>query len=85
MYTHIYRLLEMCLAEGAGDLEGSKGVPRNGGRKQQLVRSCFALDSLHVRTLALTDVQTPFFGTPLVPLKGKTAPGGDACGGASTR
>ena len=26
-------------------LEGAKGVPRNGGRKKQLVRSCFALNS----------------------------------------
>ena len=26
------------------------------------------LNSLHARTLVLTDVQTPFLGTPLVPL-----------------
>ena len=49
-------------------LEGTKGVPRNGGRKKQLVRSCFAPHSLHVQALMLTDVQTPFLGTPLVPL-----------------
>ena len=30
--------------------------------------SCFALNSLHVRTLMSTHVQTPFLGTPLVPL-----------------
>ena len=49
-------------------LEGAKGVPRNGGRKQQLVRSCFALNDVHVQTLTLTDFQTPFPVTPLVPL-----------------
>ena len=48
-------------------LEGSKGVPRNGGCEWQLVRSCFTLSSLHVQTLMLTDVQT--LGTPLVSLK----------------
>ena len=36
---------------------------------EQLVLLCFALSSLHVQTLMLTDVQTPFLGTPLVPLK----------------
>ena len=29
---------------------------------------CFALDALHVQTLMLTDVQTPFLGTPVVSL-----------------
>ena len=55
----------------SANLEGPKGVPRNGGRTQQLVRSCFAPDSLHVETLTLTstDVQTTFLGTPLAPLK----------------
>ena len=46
-----------------------KGVPRNGGREQQLVCSCFALNSLHLQTIVLTDVPTPFLGTPLVPLR----------------
>ena len=50
-------------------LEGTKGVPRNGGRKKQPVWSCLALDSLRAQTLVLTDVQTPFFGTPLVLLR----------------
>ena len=50
-------------------LEGNKGVPRNGGRKRQLARSCFALDSLGVQTLMSTDAQTPFLGAPLVPLE----------------
>ena len=49
----------------ARSLEGTKGLPRNGGRKQQLVWSCLTLDSLHVQTLMSTDVQTPFLGTPL--------------------
>ena len=49
-----------------GKLRGSQGV---GGRKQRPVRLCFALDSLHVQILMLTDVQTPFLGTPLLPLK----------------
>ena len=53
----------------ASALEGTKGVPRNGGRKQQVVWSCFALNSLHVQTLMLTDAQTPLLVTPLVPLK----------------
>ena len=30
---------------------------------------CVLLNSLHVRTLMLTDVQTPFLGTPLIPFK----------------
>ena len=50
-------------------LEGTEGVPSKRGREQQLVWSCFDFNSLHVRTLTLTDVQTPFLGTPLVPLK----------------
>ena len=50
-------------------LEGTKEVPRNGGRKQQLVLSCFAINSLHAQTLVLTDAQTSFLGTSLVPLK----------------
>ena len=40
-------------------LRGSKGVPRNGGRKSQLVCLCFAISS--------SRVQTPL-GPPLVPL-----------------
>ena len=32
-------------------------------------RALITLDSLHVPTLALTDVQTPFLGTPLLPLQ----------------
>ena len=28
----------------------------------------FALDSLHVQTLTLTDAQTPFLRTPILPL-----------------
>ena len=47
-------------------LEGTKGVPRNGGRKQQLVWSHVTFNSLHIQTLMLTDVQNPFLGTPLV-------------------
>ena len=57
----------MTLDIGGG--QGTGGVPKNGGRKYQLVRSCFALDSLHAQTLMMTDVQTPFHGTPLVPLE----------------
>ena len=45
-------------------LEGTKGVPSNGGHKWQLVWSCFTLNSLHAQTLTLTDVQTPSFGPP---------------------
>ena len=37
------------------------------GKQEQPVRSCFALNSLHAQTLMLTDVQTLFLGTPLVP------------------
>ena len=40
-------------------LEGTKGVPRNGGRKSWFERD-FHLNSLHVQTLMITDVQTPF-------------------------
>ena len=35
---------------------------------------CFTLDSLHVQTPMLTDVQTPFLETPLLPLKMLIAP-----------
>ena len=44
------------------NLEGTKGVPRNGCCKYQLAWSCFALSSLHVQTLMLTDVQTTLLG-----------------------
>ena len=40
-----------------------------------LPSSCFTVNSLHVRTLVLTDVETPFLGTPLVPLNGQCLPG----------
>ena len=50
-------------------LGGAKGVPRSGGRERQLVRSCSALTSSHVRALKFTDVQTPFLGAPFVILK----------------
>ena len=50
-------------------IKGIKGVPRNGGRKRQPVWACSTLNSLHVKTLMLTDVQTPSLGTPLHPLK----------------
>ena len=49
-----------------GDLWGSQGI----GVISNNWFYCFTrLDSLHVQTLMLTDVQTPFHGTPLVPLK----------------
>ena len=51
-------------------LEGTEGVPRKGGRKQQPVCLCFVIDSLHVQALMLTDVQTPFLGTPFSSPKG---------------
>ena len=54
---------------GGQVLIGTKGVPRNAGHKQQLVWPCFSLDSSHVQALILTDVQTPFLGTPVAPLK----------------
>ena len=57
------------------NLEGTKGVPRNGGRRSKLLRSRFTLDSLPVRTLTSTDIQTPFLGTPLAPLKSKRESG----------
>ena len=50
------------------------GVPRNGGRKQQLAWSRFTLNSLHAQTLMLTDVQTSFLGTPLILLKLQVVP-----------
>ena len=50
-------------------LEGTKGVPRSGCRKWRLVWMRFTFNSLHVETLMLTGVQTPFLGTPLAPLK----------------
>ena len=53
---------------GGGIPEGTKGVTRNAGRKYQPVRSCFALNCLHVQTLVLTGVQALFLGTSLVPL-----------------
>ena len=37
---------------------------------RQPVSSRSALSALHAQTLMSTDVQTPFLGTPLVPLKG---------------
>ena len=37
-----------------------------------LVCLCFALNLSQVQTLMLTDVQTPFLGTPLVPLKSES-------------
>ena len=40
------------------------GLASNNG-----VSSCFTLNSLHSQTLMSTDVQTPFLGTPLVPLR----------------
>ena len=77
IYTHILGWLETRLAQNTSNyiklpnttLEGTEGVPTNGGRKYQLVWLGFTLNSVHVQTLILTDVQTPFFGTPLVPLK----------------
>ena len=47
----------------------SRKAPRNGGCKEQLVWLCFLINSLHVLALMLTDVQAPFLGTSLVPLK----------------
>ena len=43
--------------------------PRNGDREQQLVLYWFTFIYLHVQTLTLADVQTPFLGTPLAPLE----------------
>ena len=82
IYTHIHmyilHMFSILISIGTSPgrfspLEGTKGVPRNGGHKQQLVRSCVVLKSLHVQTLTLTDVQTPFLGTPLIPLKSPLA------------
>ena len=53
-------------ARGPG---GTKGVPRNEVVISKRFDSVFALDSSHVQTLMLTDVQTPFLGTCLVHLK----------------
>ena len=50
-------------------LEGTKGVPRSGGRKQQLVRSRCTPDYSCVQAIMLTEAQTPFLGTPFVLLK----------------
>ena len=36
------------------------------------------LNSLHIQSLTLTDVQTPFHGTPLVPLKLPAGPSAGA-------
>ena len=70
MRTHIVIAMEhIRKTMGTNDPERIKGVPRNGGRKQQLVWSCCILHSLCVQTLMLTDAQTPFLETPLVPLQ----------------
>ena len=42
-------------------------IPEVSGVKRSFI--AFDLNYLHVLTLMLTDVQTPFLGTPLVPLK----------------
>ena len=47
-------------------------VKREVGRSQGMgvvISNWFDRVSLHVQTLMLTDVQTPFLGTPLAPLK----------------
>ena len=43
-------------------LEGSQGVPRNGGRKQQLVWWCFTLSCLHAQTFIM--FEPPSLGPP---------------------
>ena len=50
----------------------TKGAPRNGVCEQQLVWSCFTLNSLHAQALMLTYVQITFLGTPLVPSRNRT-------------
>ena len=54
------------MAYAGRELRGSQGT---GVRKEQLVWSCFTLNSLHVRTLMLTDVRTPFPWDPLSSLQ----------------
>ena len=48
------------------ELRGSQGV---GVASNNRFDRLFALDSLQVRTLTLTDVQTPFLVIPLAPLR----------------
>ena len=66
IYIYIYTSLSLSLVSPFSE---------SGARRQECgVASdhwfaCFTLDSSHVRTLVLTDVQTPFLGTPLFPLK----------------
>ena len=48
------------------ELRGSQGM---GVVRNNWLLLCFIIHSLHVQTLMLTNVQTPFLGTPLVPLK----------------
>ena len=40
-------------------LDETKGVPRNGGRKQQLVWSCFTYNLLRVQTLPWDPLSSP--------------------------
>ena len=59
MHAYIYIYIYIYVYMTWDDVARTVGV-----RRSHLVRSCFALDSLHVQTLMLTDVQTPFLGTP---------------------
>ena len=56
IYAHVYRR----------ELRGSQGM---GVVSNSWCDCALLLSLLHVRTLMLTIVQTPFLGTPLVPLK----------------
>ena len=54
----------------ARDLEGANGGLKEWGSLVTTGLIVFRLSfCLHVQTLTLTDAQTPFLGTPLVPLK----------------
>ena len=48
-------------------LEGIKGVPRNGGYQRNSVRVVLLIFTLS--SFMLTDVWTPFPGTPLLPFQ----------------
>ena len=81
MITFInFLLLLIIIIGGAGGFADAAGAKRSeikrelrGSQGMGVVNNDWCdsvlLNSLHVQTLMLTDFQTPFLGTPLVPLK----------------
>ena len=67
-YIHYTVLSYYILYYNSWEWREQRGSRRMGVASKTLVRSRFAIDSLHVQTLTPTDAQTPFLGPPSSPL-----------------